>query len=76
MAGTEGNATEINVLKTLVNTLAQSVQTLAERQAAPTEQLTKTVELTSSLEYQQRCFKREHAAPADPRHRAPAEPAG
>jgi flagellar biosynthesis/type III secretory pathway chaperone len=59
MAGTEGNATEMNVLKTLVNTLAQSVQTLAARQAAPTEQLKKSVELTSSLEYQQRCLKRE-----------------
>ena len=48
----------MNVLKTLVNTLAQSVQTLAARQAAPTEQLKKSVELTSSLEYQQRCLKR------------------
>jgi hypothetical protein len=35
MADTEGNATE------MVNTLAQSVQTLAARQAAPTEQLKK-----------------------------------
>ena len=58
MAGTEGNE-EMNVLKTLVNSLAQSVQTLTARQTAPTEQLKKSEELTSSLEYQQRCLKRE-----------------
>ena len=57
MVGTEGNAAEMNVLKGLVNTLAQSVQSLAARQAVPTEQLKKSVELTSELEYQQRCIK-------------------
>ena len=49
----------MNVLKGLVNTLAQSVQSLVARQAVPTEQLKKPVELTSELEYQQRCIKRE-----------------
>ena len=39
--------------------LAQLVQTLSARQTAPTEQLKKSVELTSSSEYQQRCLKRE-----------------
>jgi hypothetical protein len=58
MAGTEGNA-EMNVLKGLVNSLAQSVQTLTARQSAPTDQLKKSVELNSELEYQQRCIKRE-----------------
>ena len=38
MAGTEGND-EMNVLKALLTSLAQSVQTLTARQAAPTEQL-------------------------------------
>ena len=58
MAGTEGNE-EMNVLKGLVNSLAQSVQTLTARQSAPTDQLKKSVELNSELEYQQRCIKRE-----------------
>jgi hypothetical protein len=58
MAGTEDNA-EMNVLKGLVNSLAQSVQTLAARQSAPSDQLKKSVELTSELEFQQRCIKRE-----------------
>ena len=58
MAGTEGNE-EMNVLKGLVNSLAQSVQTLTARQSAPTDQLNKSVELNSELEYQQRCIKRE-----------------
>ena len=59
MAGIEGNE-EMNVLKTLVTSLAQSVQTLTARQAAPTEQLKKSEEPTSSLEYQQpeRCLKK------------------
>ena len=38
MAGIEGNE-EMNVLKGLVNSLAQSVQTLTARQSAPTDQL-------------------------------------
>ena len=50
MAGTEGNE-EMNVLKTLVTSLAQSVQTLTARQAAPSEQLKKSEKLTSELEY-------------------------
>ena len=50
----------MNVLKSLVNSLAQSVQTLTARQTAPTKQLEKSEELTSSLEYQQRCLKRKH----------------
>ena len=58
MAGTEDNA-EMNVLKGLVNSLAQPVQTLAARQSAPSDQLKKSVELTSELEFQQRCIKRE-----------------
>ena len=58
MAGIEGNE-EMNVLKGLVNSLAQSVQTLTARQSAPTDQLKKSVELNSELEYQQRCIKRE-----------------
>ena len=48
MAGTEGE-NEMNMLKTLVNSLAQSVQTLTSRQDAPSEQLKKSVELTSSF---------------------------
>ena len=55
MAGTE----EMNTLKTLVTSLAQSVQKLTDRQAAPSEQLKKSERLTSELEYQQRCLKRE-----------------
>ena len=39
--------------------MAQSVQTLTARQSAPTDQLKKSVELNSELEYQQRCIKRE-----------------
>ena len=58
MAGTDGNE-EMNTLKTLVASLAQSVQTLTSRQAAPSEQLKKSEKLTSELEYQQRCLKRE-----------------
>ena len=58
MAGTDGNE-EMNTLKTLVTSLAQSVQTLTARQAAPTEQLKKSEEVTNALEYQQRCLKRE-----------------
>ena len=49
----------MNALKSLVNFLAQSVQTLTARQTAPAEQLTKSEELTSSLEYQLRRLKRE-----------------
>ena len=53
MAGTDGNE-EMNTLKTLVTSLAQSVQTLTARQAAPSEllQLNKSVVLTGELEYQ------------------------
>ena len=58
MAGTEGND-EMNVLKTLVTSLAQSVQTLTARQAAPTEQLKDSEELTSTPQYQQHCLKGE-----------------
>ena len=58
MAGTEGNE-EMTTLKTLVASLAQSVQTLSSRQAAPSEQMKKSEKLTSELEYQQRCLKRE-----------------
>ena len=63
MAGTEGNE-EMNVLKTLVTSLAQSVQTLTARQAAPSEQLKRSEELTSTLQYQQRCLKRERECDA------------
>ena len=58
MAGTDGNE-EMTTLKTLVASLAQSVQTLTSRQAAPSEQHKKSEKLTSELEYQQRCLKRE-----------------
>ena len=58
MAGTDGND-EMTTLRTLVASLAQSVQTLTSRQAAPSEQIKKSERLTSELEYQQRCLKRE-----------------
>ena len=49
----------MNAMKAMVNSLAQSVQTLTSRQEAPSEQLKKSEELTTTLEYQQRCLKRE-----------------
>ena len=58
MAGTEGE-NDMNALKAMMNSLAQSVQKLASRQDAPSDQLKKSEELTSTLEYQQRCLKRE-----------------
>ena len=55
---TEGE-NEMNAMKAMVNSLAQSVQTLTSRVAAPSDQLKKSEELTATLEYQQRCLKRE-----------------
>ena len=55
---TEGE-NDMNQMKAMVNSLAQSVQTLTSRVAAPSDQLKKSEELTTTLEYQQRCLKRE-----------------
>ena len=55
---TEGE-NDMNAMKAMVNSLAQSVQTLTSRVAAPSDQLKKSEELTTTLEYQQRCLKRE-----------------
>jgi hypothetical protein len=62
MAGREDDdivSVEMKALKEMVGTLAQSVQVLASRQSAPADSVKKSEALTSQLEFQQRCLKRE-----------------